>query len=173
MFNLNKEYKLGFRAIKTALAVLISLIISYLFRRPDGFYASIAAVICMRQTSEQTISIGLHRLLGTTLGGGIGYFALIILQSTSIPIKEIVPIIIAPVFVLLIIYICNLINHKSSIEIGTVVLLGIILQANHVSQSNLSALEYVGFRILDTGIGVVVAMLINRLIFPRKETQQQ
>jgi uncharacterized membrane protein YgaE (UPF0421/DUF939 family) len=172
LLKLNKEYTLGFRAIKTAIAVLISLIISYLFQRPDGFYASIAAVICMRQTSDQTISTGLHRLLGTALGGGVGFLALIILQNTAVPIKEIVHSILASACVLLIIYICNLINRKPSIEIGIVVLLGIILQPNYLSEGIINALSYVIYRICDTAIGIVVAMLINSLIFPKKEIQQ-
>ena len=55
---------IGSRNIKTALSVLICLIFW-----PNSLFAAIAAVICVQSTIENSLKIGLNRLIGTLLGG--------------------------------------------------------------------------------------------------------
>ena len=64
--------KIGMRNIKTAFSVFICIALFNLFKRDNAFYACIAAVICMKDTYENSLSIGINRLLGTFLGGLLG-----------------------------------------------------------------------------------------------------
>ena len=73
---INKDYRLGLRAIKTAIAVAICAFISMFFNHEDIFCACIASVICLEQTYEQTWDTGINRIIGTLIGGIVGYLAL-------------------------------------------------------------------------------------------------
>ncbi|MFR4008622.1 MAG: FUSC family protein [Christensenellales bacterium] len=47
------------------------------FAKGTMFYATIAAVVCTQQTHEKTVNMGLHRMLGTLIGGAVGYVVLV------------------------------------------------------------------------------------------------
>jgi uncharacterized membrane protein YgaE (UPF0421/DUF939 family) len=174
VFNvINNRYKPGLRAVKTALAVFICLLVSFLLKRPDGFFASISAVICMRQTHNKTFDTGSNRLIGTIIGGAVGYIVMVFLQNTETTDKAFVNMLLGPCCVLFIIYLCNLIDHKTSVEISCIVMLSIIAHRERVCADSWQALFYVVYRILDTSLGIVVAMLVNRWIFPFKEPPKQ
>lgn len=158
--NINKEYKIGYRAIKTAVAVLFCALISTLFKREDIFCASIATVICMEQTYKQTIETGINRFIGTLIGGIVGYVALEL--SEYIPYYEWIRIFVLPFCILSVIYICNKINRKSAVSIGCVVVLVIVARLGDPMSSTF---VYVIFRVFDTLIGILVAMLVNRFMF--------
>ena len=156
----NIEYKIGLRAIKTAVAVFFCALISTLLKREDIFCSSIAAVICMEQTYKRTIEVGLNRFIGTIIGGIIGYIALEL--SEYLPYFEWVRIFILPFCILSVIYICNIINRKPSVSIGCVVVLVIVAKLGNPMNSTFM---YVIFRVTDTLIGVLVAMIVNKFMF--------
>lgn len=157
---INQKYKLGLRAVKTAIAVFLCLLISVIFKRSDALIASIAAVICMQQTYNKTYNTGLHRLIGTIIGGAIGYLFLLVVQN--MPYRSCVNIIVPPICILVVIYMCNFINRKDSIVIGCIVVLSVMLQFDYTSGGTFM---YVVNRVIDTCIGVLVAMLVNRFCF--------
>lgn len=157
---INKEYRLGLRAVKTAVAVFFCAFISTLFKREDIFCASIATVICMEQTYQQTIETGINRFIGTIVGGIVGYIALEL--SEYVPYYEWVRIFILPFCILSVIYICNMINRKSSVSIGCVVVLVIVARLGDPMSSTFM---YVIFRVMDTLVGIIVAMIVNRFMF--------
>ncbi len=162
---LNFRYRLGKRAIKTALAVSVCIFISFVFKRDDSLFSAIAAMICMQQTYDETFKSGLNRTIGTVLGGVLGYVVLEII--CLIPnYNNFFDIIIAPVCILIVIYICNMTDRKESIIIGCIVLISIVVQP----EKNLGdAFFYVVNRVIDTTIGIVIAMVINAFIFPNKK----
>ena len=53
---MNLGYKLGLRAIKTAISVFLCLLIAYILNRTDTLFASIAAIICLQPTYNKTFS---------------------------------------------------------------------------------------------------------------------
>lgn len=162
---MNQKYKLGLRALKTAIAVFLCLLIAIIFNRSDMFFASIAAVICMQQTYDQTYSIGIHRLIGTTIGGAIGLGALLIMKYS--PYKEYLDIILAPLCILVVIYICNVVEYKNSVVIGCIVTLSVILQ-HATLNAYTNTFLYVINRVIDTCIGIIIAMLVNKFLFRKK-----
>ena len=53
---INKEYRIGLRAVKTAIAVFVCAVISTIITHEEDIFCScIAAVICMQPTCEQTL----------------------------------------------------------------------------------------------------------------------
>lgn len=163
MFTINKEYKIGLRAIKTAIAVFFCAIISSFLHHEDIFCSSIAAVICMEQTYTKTIETGINRFIGTLVGGTVGYVALEL--SLLVPYHEIARTFVLPFCILIVVYICNMVNRKGSVSIGCVVLLVIL---SRLGQDTASVFLYVVERVTDTIIGIIIATIVNRFLFVKK-----
>lgn len=147
---------MGSRNIKTGLAVLICL----LFWQ-NSLFAAIAAVICMKDTVENSLKIGVNRLIGTLLGGILGLILLTTINFFSL--KPILPLVTA-IGVVLIIYSCNLIKKPAASSIASIVLISIL-----ISNSYDNPLMYSIRRTVETAFGVVIAILINMYINPPKE----
>ena len=161
------KYKIGFRALKTTVAVAMCIVLSLLFGREDKFYASIAAIICMRKTSVETSSAGLHRVVGTVVGGAVGLIVLLITRLS--PYEETINLLLCPFCVLFVIYLCNVTGRKSSVEIGTIVALGLLMSR---PEEYKNTLLYVINRVLDTSMGILVAMFVNKFLFRKSFSQQ-
>ena len=150
---LNTHYYLKGRALKTALAVFLTELLAVVLGRKSAFYSSIAAVICLMKTHEDTQKKGIERLIGTVTGGllGWGFLELFI----RIPnYKELFYPFMAPFGVLLVIYVLNVLNRQGSCMIGCVVFLSIAVNFNRT----LAEIPwYVFDRILDTALGIAMA----------------
>lgn len=146
---------IGSRNIKTGLSVLICLIFW-----PNSLFASIAAVICVQSTIENSLKIGLNRLIGTLLGGVLSLMLLYIINEFHL--QKFLPIIVA-LGVSLIIYICNIIKKPSACSISSITLMAIL-----ITQSFNDPLMYAIHRTVETAFGVTVAILINKYIHPPK-----
>ena len=142
---------IGSRNIKTGLSVLICLIFW-----PNSLFAAIAAVICVQSTIENSLKIGLNRLIGTLLGGVLSLMLLYIINEFHL--QKFLPIIVA-LGVSLIIYICNIIKKPSACSISSITLMAIL-----ITQSFNDPLMYAIHRTVETAFGVTVAILINKYI---------
>ena len=162
------KYKIGLRAIKTAISVFICLILALFLNRSDQLFSSMAAIICMQKTYTKSFEEGVHRLIGTLLGGVLGY--IIIICTQFIENKEILNIFISPFCILIVIYFCNVIRRSDSVVIGCIVVLSVIMPMN---LSVFDRLVYVINRVIDTSIGIIVAMLVNKYIFPHQDEKLQ
>lgn len=169
MKKLNTDYEVGFRAIKSAIAVFFCLLISFILKRHSAFYSSIAAIVCMQQTHHKTAKIGRNRIIGTVMGGVAGYG--IIEAAAFIPgYNKIWYLIITPVAVLGLISLCNVIHKKEASAMCCIVFLSIVL---NVDRGVAEALPYVVNRIIDTSIGIIIAIIVNRYIFPNTNDNKE
>lgn len=158
---------LGMRNIKTAVAVVscllfyeaVYMIADFLrvtIQHPLPLQACTAAIICMQNTVEQTLSNGLARIIGTFYGGALGILVLFI--STNIP--SALEILIIAVAISLCICLCNLTGQQNACAISCVVLLTMLINKEEGSQY-ISAL----LRLIETIVGIIAAGLINRYFF--------
>ncbi|MDT2191533.1 FUSC family protein [Paenibacillus larvae] len=69
---IRKLPRIGMRNVKTAIAVLLCILILRLFQIESPFYACIAAVITMQNTVEDSYETGINRIIGTLIGAAIG-----------------------------------------------------------------------------------------------------
>lgn len=159
--------KLGMRTVKTAICVFICLLINYLFMEELSFYSSIVAIVCMQSTIENTLDIAFHRLLGTAIGGGFGLLLLLLAESSG-HIYTPVFLIIMPLGIIAVIYFCNVIKMLGSATIGAIVFVGIFAAPVTTGLQDVNPYFLALSRILDTVIGVVVAMVINRYLAPAR-----
>lgn len=157
--------KPGLRIIKTGLAVLIAMLISY-FRPGEGldFYSAIAAIICMQQSVHETYHKGLGRIIGTIFGGGMGLCFLLLFPDNSLP--DILRIIIIAILVTIIIWIMASVNKKDAVSIAGIVFLSVSI--NHAE--DIMPFNFALNRVIDTLIGVLVAFFINYIDFKLRES---
>ncbi|WP_046213499.1 FUSC family protein [Paenibacillus wulumuqiensis] len=147
------KFAIGMRNLKTALAVLICLIISQLLHLEYPFYAVIATIIAMENSVTNSFTVGKNRVMGTIVGALCGFlFALIDPYSA----------VFSAIGIVVVIYICNLLNWNKSISIASIVFLAVMLNL----RPGESPLFYGMNRVTDTLIGIGVAVLVNYLVYP-------
>ena len=81
--------KVGARIQKTALSVFICMIIPHLLNMEYPFYACIAAVICLKDSHENTVKMGVNRMIGTLIGGCAGILSTFLFLKFNNSIGEI------------------------------------------------------------------------------------
>ena len=168
---LNTHYHLKGRALKTALAVFLAELFAVILGRSSSFYSSIAAVICMMKNHEMTQQKGIERLIGTVVGGLLGW-AFLELFIRLPYYKELFYPFMAPFGVLLVIYLLNVMNRKTSCMIGCVVFLSIAVNFNRTLDQ---IPVYVFDRILDTALGIAMASFVTALPLwnPKPEKKEE
>ena len=151
--------KIGYRNLKTALAVSLCMILFELMGNDNPFYACIASVICMKDTVENTFKMGKNRLIGTLLGGLLGVVFIFIIDN--ILFLKSIKSLISGVGIVIAIYLCNLIKKPGAVTICCIVFIGIM-----VNYDGPSSYSYAIYRSIDTSIGIIITIFINKYINP-------
>jgi uncharacterized membrane protein YgaE (UPF0421/DUF939 family) len=157
-------YRPGQRALKTVIAVFFCLLLGFITQRPTALYAVIAAILCIQPTYDKSKQIGLHRILGTIMGSVFSFIALEL--AAVIPnYRDFWFIIIFPLLMLALIFVCNVLRIKDSVAPSCVIFAVIVFL--HAG-STLDTLPYVFERMTETIIGVLIALPVNRFFFNAK-----
>jgi uncharacterized membrane protein YgaE (UPF0421/DUF939 family) len=144
----------GMRTIKTGISVFLCVLVAHVIKLEYPFYASIAAVITLQSSVTASFHAGKNRMLGTLLGAAIGFIFALLLPGNSI---------LCGLGVIIVIYMLNILNWKNSVSIGCIVFLVIMTNLN-----GRSPFIYSINRILDTFIGIIIALFVNYIIYPPK-----
>ncbi|MEM1484531.1 FUSC family protein [Oscillospiraceae bacterium PP1C4] len=157
------ELHVGMRNIKTALSILICLLL-YQFVPGNVSYACIAALIAMQSTLEESLEQGRNRIVGTVIGGIFGAAFASLNIASNMPLLRIFSISIG---VTILILVCNLIGKRGAIVMGCVTYLVIVL-ATQQENFWIYALQ----RVVDNTIGILVAVAVNLTIRPPKPPEE-
>ncbi|SFJ53209.1 Uncharacterized membrane protein YgaE, UPF0421/DUF939 family [Terrisporobacter glycolicus] len=136
---------IGMRTIKTGIAVMLCCILTR-FAVDNMFYCAIACVVTMQDTIKTSFKMGTQRVLGTLIGGLIGF--LLVLISPANPI-------LCGIGIMIVIKCCNMFK-LSSLVVSSVTFLSLYL--GYVDSA---PLVYSIQRIIDTSIGVIMGLIIN------------
>jgi uncharacterized membrane protein YgaE (UPF0421/DUF939 family) len=148
----------GMRNIKTVLAVFICVVVFALMGPEfNPLFAAIAAVLTMGPSIENSIETGWNRILGTIFGGAAGLLG--IFAANLIP-YEFAYVVIIPLGIMALIYLCNNFNKAGAIVITCVMFLSVMTTYPQDTGSYMMA----ALRLLETAFGIIVAFLINRFI---------
>lgn len=151
----------GLRNIKTCITIVLILIFYRLINREGAALALVAGIVCMQDSIDKSIRLGIDRLKGTFMGGLFG----VIFALLKVPEMHFALFLLCVFFgIMLFIFLCNLLRAKSSIVIGCIVFFVIILDTENLHAPVAYALN----RTLDTVIGIVLAFIVNQLIFRPK-----
>ena len=137
--------KIGLRTIKSGIAVFLCL----LLLPNEPFFACLTAVICLQDTVYNSIHMGINRGAGTILGASFGLIFLFLFRSLEIHIPN-------QYISKLVIYI-----RPGAINITCIAFLGVT-----TAHAYSDPLFYATNRIIETLLGIVISILVNRLITP-------
>lgn len=145
------KYRIGMRTLKTALAVVIGLYISYLLDLDSAIFVSIAAVSTMKPSMSESLEDFKKRLFTCVFGVMVGYF------FSKISVVEYLEPIIAGLGILLTIYILVVVKMKDMTQLSCIVFVASFC-------SNSDKFYYATNRIIGTVIGIIVGVLVNYFI---------
>lgn len=160
--SINTKHHIGWRNIKTSLAVLACLLIGRVMENNFPLYACTAAVICMKDTIKNSVKHGIIRMKATIIGGiiAIAFLAINEYAPFNIPNEVIVPL-----GIMITIYFCGFLDWKEASALACVVVLVILLMHNQDQDKYLYAIN----RVIETLMGIIVAVVINTYIVPPEE----
>lgn len=153
----------GMRTVKTVIVVFLSLCIAYLrqgFSTP--LYIAIAAILCIQPTMEESRTAGLNRLIGTAVGGFWGIVVFLVNLYALPDIHIILKYAIVSVALIPIIYTDIAIKRPTVISTSAIVYM--IITVSSVGQ--MTNMQFLYNRLLDTLIGFAIAMVVNRIKLP-------
>ena len=166
---------IGMRIIKTAVAVMLAYGIFLPFGlmydtetyhgvlgQMGPLYACIACIVCMQSTLGQTVQSGVPRLIGVAIGGVLGVATLLLgdrLDNGLLVLPILGVLCVAGMWISL------LIQRPAACVMACIVPCVILI----TGVTGADRYYYAAARIIETVIGVCVAMLVNKLLPDHRE----
>ena len=166
---------IGMRIIKTAVAVMLAYGICLPFGlmydtetyhgvlgQMGPLYACIACIVCMQSTLGQTVQSGVSRLIGVAIGGVLGVVTLLLgdrLDNGLLVLPILGVLCVAGMWISL------LIQRPAACVMACIVPCVILI----TGVTGADRYYYAAARIIETVIGVCVAMLVNKLLPDHRE----
>lgn len=153
-------WRVGGRTRKTVIAVFSCFLIDTIRENGVLFYAAIAAILCIQHNLKDSLNTALTREIATIIGGIFGMVILSFEKSVYRVPNDLLR------YLLLSILLIPLINFSVLIkqEKGTFLMCVVFLCITATHGNDESPLVFGFSRIIDTTIGIIVALLIN--LFP-------
>ena len=148
-----KRIHIGRRTLKTAIAVIISLIIvsSYGATASKMVFAMLGAMCAMENTFRQSLEACMTQIVGMVLG------AIVAVLLSFLPIPSLLMVGIGIVFIIVV---YNIMGVHFSPNLPCLIIVTSCMNAE------VYAFEYAFGRLWDTAIGLAVGMVINVLVLP-------
>lgn len=155
----NIRIRIGLRTIKTAVAVVLSMVIVYFYGATSSklIFAMLGAMAAVMPTFQESLESCISQIIGVIFGALVG------LLLVALPLHSLFA---TGIGIILVITLYNTlqIRYSPSLACFIVVMLCTSPETN--------AIEYAAGRIWDTAIGLAVGMLINTLVFPYDNSRQ-
>lgn len=144
---------IGLRTVKTAAAVLISMIVVNYFGTTSSklFFAVLGALAAMQPTFSESLESCIIQIIGVLVGAVAGG----VLVVLNVP-----ALIAASVGIVLVIILCNAFRLSSSAGLACIIVVCMCLDGET------RPFTYAFTRIWDTAIGLAIGMAVNTLVFP-------
>lgn len=144
---------IGLRTVKTALAVVISMLVVDFFGTTSSklIFAMLGALAAVQPTFNESLESCLTQIIGVFLGALAGGLLVI----TGLP-----PIIAAGIGIIFVISLYNGFKIRYSAGLACIIVVSICIDGET------KPFTYAMTRIWDTAIGLAIGMAINTLIFP-------
>lgn len=151
-------WRVGGRTRKTVIAVFSCFLIDTIRENGVPFYAAIAAILCIQHNLKDSLNTALPREIATIIGGIFGMVILSFEKSVYRVPNDLLR------YLLLSILLIPLINFSVLIkqEKGTFLMCVVFLCVTATHGNDESLLVFGFSRIIDTTIGIIVALLINQ-----------
>ena len=154
-----KRVRIGLRTIKTAVAVVISMIIvdAYGATTSKLIFAMLGAMAAVQPTFKESLASCLTQIVGVIFGAVIG----VLLLAFPIP-----PLVATGIGIILVITLYNALGIRFSPSLPCFIVVMLC------TTPDIQPMTYSLGRVWDTAIGLGVGMLLNTLIFPYDNRSQ-
>ncbi len=154
-----KRFRIGLRTLKTAAAVIISMMIvtSYGSTTSKLIFAMLGAMAVMAHTFKESLESCFTQIFGMFFGALAG----VLLLSLPLP-----PLLLAGIGIVFVITLYNVFHIRFSPSLPCLIV--VIL----CTTPNIHPFSYAIGRLWDTAIGLAVGMLINTFVFPYNNSRQ-
>ena len=153
------HFRIGLRTMKTAAAVIISMMIVYFYGTTDSrlIFAMLGAMAAVQPSFKESLESCLTQIVGVLMGALIGIILMMI------PVH---PLVTSGMGIIVVITLYNRfrITYSPSLACLIVVIL--------CTTPDAEPLAYASGRIWDTAIGLAVGMIINTAVFPYDNSAQ-
>ena len=151
-------FKVGGRTAKTVIAVFLCFFVDTLRQSSQPFYAPIAAILCMQRNVEDSFRVALNREIATVIGGIWGMLYLLFERNICfIPHGLLRYLFLSCMLVPIINFSVYLKQEK-----GTFLMCVVFLCITVTHENDQNPLAFGMERIVDTTIGIVIALIINQ-----------
>lgn len=158
----SSAFKIGGRTVKTVIAVFLCFLVDSVRKSGVPFYAAIAAILCIQRNPEDSVKVAVNREVATIIGGIWGMLILSIERNIYVIPYELLRYLFLSLMLIPIINFSVFIKQEKGTFLMCVVFLCITV--THGNDEN--PLTFGLNRIVDTTIGIVIALLVNQ--FQRK-----
>ena len=146
----NTKFRIGIKDIKTSSAVFFSVLVSDLIHLEYPFFTAIAAIFTIESAKDTPLNAGKIRMSGSIIGALVGVALVYIKPGNAV---------LCGLGMMIVIYVCSIFNWDKAIAIAGVIFMAIMLNPDIKNP-----LKYSISRILNTFIGIVIAVLIDYLL---------
>lgn len=159
MRNIRLRIPIGLRTIKTAVAVILSMVIVENFGTTTSklIFAMLGAMASVQPTFKESLESCLTQVVGVLFGALMG----VILTAFPIP-----PLVATGIGIVLVITLYNLLRIRFSPSLPCLIVVTIC------NTPDIQPILYALGRIWDTAIGLGIGILINTLVFPYDNSKQ-
>lgn len=161
--------KIGMRMLKSAVAVFICFLFSFLREDKNApFYAVIAAILCMQPYVENSKKVAFNRIIGTFIGAFYGVIVLSV-ERNYIPANMVLlEYLLVSMAIIPTIYTTLLLKKPTASYIACVVLMSVAVTHG----ADVYPVQFVLKRVLETLMGILVALVVNMARLPRKKNRE-
>ena len=142
------------QAIQTMVAAVAAYLVATYFALPQGYWSVMTAILVVQANVGAALGLALDRLLATLLGAATGA-ALVGLFGPSRP---------APLLAVAVVALAYLASYRGSLRLAPVTAAIVILGDPHYGSPLASAAN----RVIEIGIGAIIAVLTALLVFPSR-----
>ncbi|MDH6365188.1 uncharacterized membrane protein YgaE (UPF0421/DUF939 family) [Enterococcus sp. PF1-24] len=160
-----KKFRIGLRTTKSAIAVMLCILIFHFTTGEKPMIAAVAAIFALRQDLNTSVSFGKSRIIGNSLGGGLALFYFFV--KAYFPDEFLAEVILVPLLVALCIAISNGIDNNTGIVSAISTLLLITL---NIPEGE--SLLYILSRVFETFVGTFIAIALNFFTSPKPKEQK-
>lgn len=158
--------KIGMRIIKTAVAVLVCLLIDFVWHDNIPLYSTITAILCMQPYLSNSRKVAANRMIGCIIGGIAGMVILTLFQQMLLP--KIVQYGIISLMIIPLIYITLLMKRSAASAFTCIVFLSTTL----FGSPDAVPFDIAASRTVNTLIGILVALVVNSFHMPLPENRE-
>ena len=157
------------RILKSAFGVFLCYIV-YILRGQQGipFYSMLAVLQCIQQYTGKTRSMAVQRSTGTLVGAFFGLVVIILEIYVFNIYNTISGYALTALTIIPVIYITLVLRKENAAYFSCVVFLSITV--NHITDAN--PFVFVLNRVIDTFVGILIGVLLNIPIIPRKKNKK-